>query len=582
MKRNMIFKNALVVMAAFVAGAMATSCSDWDDHYDPTDATAGSATSTLWQNIQTNSELSQFAELVRKTGYDKILDASQTYTVWAPLNDTFDYATLAAQGNEKLLKEFVQNHIARSNYPASGVVNERVTMLNKKVLSFVGSGSYTMDGIDLSKINLPSANGVLHVLNHKLDFRANIYESLDASEFPIDSVSEYYHSFDLKVLNENKSIIGPVVNGEITYLDSVMDESNTRFNLYRALINEEDSNYTMVVPTNEAWTKALQVIAPYYKYVDNFVYTNNPVASSNNTEEVNIDAAYLTDSITHLALMQSLFFNNNLYDNGKLKNLATGQRLQCDSLVSTNMTKLYPEDAANYFEGATRVDKSNGAIFVTDSLRLHPWSFWNKPITIEAETPSVYGGVSGGTAVTREVRATEQNPAVTGTVSDDYYLEVSSSGNSSSQQINLFLPGVLSTTYHFYAVFVPAHITNVYAPDSLPATFQAQLFYNRENGTKSVAPKNLGTFVTDPTKIDTIDMGEFEFPIAYAHTGTGNTEYAPYIRISSRARSDKSFDSVLRLDCLRLVPKELDDYMREHPDYVYPKDWGSIRINVNY
>ena len=174
MKRNMIFKNALVVMAAFVAGAMTTACSDWDDHYDPTDATSGSATSTLWRNIQTNTELSEFAELVRKTGYDKILDASQTYTVWAPLNGTFDFNTLSAQGNEKLLKEFVQNHIARSNYRASGSINERVTMLNKKVLGFVGNGSYTMDGVDLTKTNLPSTNGVLHLLNHKLDFRANI------------------------------------------------------------------------------------------------------------------------------------------------------------------------------------------------------------------------------------------------------------------------------------------------------------------------------------------------------------------------------------------------------------------------
>ena len=67
MKRNMIFKNALVVMAAFVAGAMTTACSDWDDHYDPTDATSGSATSTLWRNIQTNTELSEFAELAIPT-----------------------------------------------------------------------------------------------------------------------------------------------------------------------------------------------------------------------------------------------------------------------------------------------------------------------------------------------------------------------------------------------------------------------------------------------------------------------------------------------------------------------------------
>ena len=202
MKRNMIFKNALVVMATLFVGAMATSCSDWDDHYDATSAVEGSASATLWENIASNSNLSQFADLLRKTGYDEVLKASQTYTVWAPLNDTFDYNTLAQEGREKLLKEFVQNHVARNNYAASGVLDEQIYMLNEKVHSFVGTaGSYAINGVTVAQPNLASSNGVLHTISGKLQFLANIYESLEASQFPIDSISNYFHSFDEKVLN---------------------------------------------------------------------------------------------------------------------------------------------------------------------------------------------------------------------------------------------------------------------------------------------------------------------------------------------------------------------------------------------
>ena len=54
-----------------------------------------------------------------------------------------------------------------------------------------------------------------------------------------------------------------------------------------------------------------------------------------------------------------------------------------------------------------------------------------------------------------------------------------------------------------------------------------------------------------------------------AYEGTGN--YYPYLRvnstISSRERND--YDRTMRIDCLILRPKELDDFLKEHPDYKY-------------
>ena len=104
----MIFNTAKVVMAALTLGAMTTACSDWDDHYDANGTVTGSATSTLWENISANNDLTEFAALAKKVGYDKVLSNSQTYTVWAPLNGSFDYETLDKMDLATMKKQFMQ------------------------------------------------------------------------------------------------------------------------------------------------------------------------------------------------------------------------------------------------------------------------------------------------------------------------------------------------------------------------------------------------------------------------------------------------------------------------------------------
>ena len=67
-----------------VAAMTLTACSDWDDHFDANTSVLESQHSSLWQNIEKTGNLSQFASLLKKTGYDEKLSASQTYTVWPP------------------------------------------------------------------------------------------------------------------------------------------------------------------------------------------------------------------------------------------------------------------------------------------------------------------------------------------------------------------------------------------------------------------------------------------------------------------------------------------------------------------
>lgn len=562
------------VVAVCCTAALATACSDWNDHYEADSALLSSQHATLWENISNNGNLSQFASLLKKAGYDEVLGATQTYTVWVPANGTFDYEAANALSESRLRKEVIENHIARNNYPASGLVDERIFTLNEKMMQFSGNGQYDIQGVGVSSANLASSNGVIHVTDGRIPFRANIYESLNNNDYALDSIANFFHSYDVKKLNELRSVKGPTVNGEITYLDSIFDEHNDLFTRFYAYINREDSNYTMLVPTNEAWVKAKEQIAPYFHYVPSFEFMENTSteASEKKLVTVNItDVQYLNDSIQHMLLLYDLFYNNNLYDNKKLNGLQTGGELTADSLIGTLDTKIYSEDARRLFANARRADKSNGALWITDSLAMRTWTTWNPEIRVEAEY-TTYQASTVNTAGNPErvyVAPGTQNPNVGGQLSKNSYIEVEPVSLSSNPGVVFYLPNVRSTTYNVYIVMVPANIvSDVY--EAKPYKFSASMGYANAQGKNEDRDRSwlaTSNFVTDSSKVDTVFLGEFTFPVAYAGTGA----YYPYIRINSTvaSRERQQYDRKLRIDCLILRPKELDDYLKDHPDYKY-------------
>lgn len=566
MKSKNIFKIAMIFMVALTWGFMNTACSDWDDHYDAGSSSAGSSASSLWQNISSDPNLSQFAALLQRTGYDKVLDASQTYTVWAPLNGTFDYEGLSQESDDKLIKEFIQNHIARNNYPASGEIDETVFMLNEKMLKFVGNSEYVFGGTSLERANyMPSSNGVVHALTEAVPFRYNIYESLFPDDFEIDSISEFYHSYDQKVLNEYRSVQGPPVDGKITYLDEVYDETNLLYSLYRAYINHEDSNYTMLVPTNEAWIKAKDKLAGYFKYIDKFQFAENTSTDSKvgKLTPITINSEYLRDSMINYNLMNNLFFNNNLYDNKKLNDFNPSSALVVDSLVSTSFSVLYPEDAAALFEQSTRVDKSNGAMYITDSLRMRPWIQWCPEIKVEAESGFyLANSYNCDLRYSGTVSSATMNSNLEGRISSNRFIYTDPATPTSRPQVDYYIPNVRSTTYNIYVVTVPANIFNPNETKLLPTRFQVYIGSNNAN-TGDRTRSSIGTVESNGTRIDTVYVGKYTFPIAYVGTG-----YFPYIQVCVRS-ADANHDNTMRLDCIMLVPEELDKYKKEHPDYEY-------------
>ena len=571
------FKSKNALRACLVCCGFATAfvaCSDWTDHYEADSAVMETQHQTLWEYIDSSQDLTKFKSLLQKTGYDAVLNNTQTYTVWAPADGTYDYDALDRLDNSRLVREFVENHVARNNYPASGMVDKLLYAINEKRMHFGGNQQYNIQNVGLSKANVATSNGTLHVLNGQIPFMANLYESLNNNDHPIDSIANYYHSFDERELNIYRSVQGPIVDGQLTYLDSIFDERNELYSYFWAFINREDSNYTMIVPTNEAWIKAKEQISKCYKYLPSFEFQEFTSTSTTKTPVSIRDVDSLTNAIVNNMLMSDLFYNNNLYDNKKLNTLQTGQKLQADSLISTGMTKVYTEDAADMFEGAVRYNKSNGAMWLTDSLRFRPWHKWNPELVIQLENHSLVAtldNVYDDHEQTFVVTPGTQNPKVPGHVSNDVYVELTQASSAVNPAAAFYLPGVRSTTYSVYIVTVPANIvSDNFEPK--PYCFSVSMGYADEEGKHKDKVSDWcveRTYVCDSSRVDTVYLGDFTFPIAYYQTGN----FYPYLRVNSqvnRANKDR-FDRTMRFDCIILRPKEFDLYIKEHPDYKFDR-----------
>ena len=208
MKRKNIVLKALTCSIASLAF---TACTDiWDSHYQPKPEL--NATETLWDLIEADPELSQFAEYAKATGYNEILSQNRFYTVWAPVNGSEFYTTHSLEGvTDSLLSvyqfEFIENHVADYNHTASGnMSNNAIKMLNGKYNRFEGSAdNYTFKNAVVKTANIAAKNGLLHKTADHAIFTANIWEQLAK----IDSISllnDFLKSYDEIIFDELNSV----------------------------------------------------------------------------------------------------------------------------------------------------------------------------------------------------------------------------------------------------------------------------------------------------------------------------------------------------------------------------------------
>lgn len=497
-------------------------CTDWDAHYD-VDNQKVQADKTLWEEIESRPQLAEYKTLLEQYGYKEVLNGSQMYTVFAPAG-AIDIEGLSG---EKIRTEVLENHIARFVYSANNATNDKeVITLNSKSVLFTRSGEgYTFGENKLTEeYNIIAKNGVLHVIEGQQKFFHNIWEYL-TTDARFDSICNYLYSFNEDYLDEDKSVKGEInAEGKQEYLDSVIVSYNQMLG-YLGQLNNEDSTYTMIVPTNEAWDKAYERIKPYYIYPNKGIY--NPDDS-------------LGKYFTKRAMVRDLVFSH------------TVQKSVTDSLVSTTKGVFYNpfETILSEYSGWDEAEEcSNGGIFVVDELKHNPWDSWHEEIIVEAED---LRSLIEDKEQPRKIFYTKlgSNDSLYTKVSGGAYLEMQRT-RSDNPKIGFNVWNTLSGKYRLKIVFLPQKLATTKDKTILPNYFYVICRYVNDNG-KIHDGVSFGEYelMNDPTKIDTVDVGELDLQYCVY----GQEKVGLEIELKNDFSDEGTYSGTFLIDCIILEP----------------------------
>lgn len=388
MKFKHSIQAGIVALCATIAGV---SCTDtWDEHYSVNSSSVAGV--SLWDLIGQDESLTNFKRVLDSCDFDRILGSNQVFSVWAPEIDEVTaqqwidaYKAEKARGvreeDNTALNQFIKNHIALYNHQVSAVTKEdTIVMMNGKRMTLTAdmiNNDATIDGKPLN-----AGNGVLYKVNKTLTFTPNIWERIQVDaegENALDSAYKYIASWNEIVLNESASVQGGIKDGKVWYLDSVMTTYNQFLSRYGTIQNE-DSLYWYLVPTNKVWNEKLDEFKSYFQYHSD---RGKKMADS------------LQNDYAKKLLTSATFFNvRDQYENFNIDNP--------DSICNTNYSSYNPKynvfdkpfENGGILSGLDFTECSNG--------RLYKMNEWNVPllrtnyvsdIEIQAEYSDVYSTV---------------------------------------------------------------------------------------------------------------------------------------------------------------------------------------------
>jgi len=226
-----------ILLVACIAGC----ANPWDDHGRLPD----DLNNNLYELVAADPDLSVFAEMMRSSGIDTEIIGNKSYTIWAPTNNSMQQLPDSIRNNNTAMRRFVGNHIGfLENFTQDAQEPVRVKMINGKVNTFHNSTFTSSEKtVNISHKDRLAKNGVLHKVDGFLIPRKNVWEHLMAEN--TNAVSQLIRS-----MIETDSITGVRTN---YFQRDVVDLSN------------EDSVYTFVMLTDEAFARFREEMQPYYK-----------------------------------------------------------------------------------------------------------------------------------------------------------------------------------------------------------------------------------------------------------------------------------------------------------------------------
>lgn len=577
------------VIGLAIAALTFTACSDtWDDHYDG--AAKGVQEGSLWQAIQQDPELSNFKSVVEACGYDKSLASTQVFTVFAPTNDCFSKddadKLIAAYNAEKskvddndntTIKEFLQNHIALYNHSVSSSSNDSIMMMNGKNMLLTSS---KLGNSTLTSTNKLYGNGVLFTVGHQVDYFPNVFEYM-RRDADLDSLYSFFYNerFYRKEFQPGMSVEGGIVDGRTVYLDSVFRQQNDLFysDFMSARLNNEDSTYWMLMPTNEVWSKLVDEYQNYFNY-DNTVSKRDSIFYTN----------------TRMAIMKGTAFSRTINTDAMLQDsaMSTNAELYYISRKSTwgaDSLHYYqyftPYGGNGIFTGNTNIPCSNGIAMKVNDWKIDKRETFFQTKIIEAESQGSIRTVSKVVdKVTRNVDGTTDTTWIETVVprnryvvsGNEFYNKVSNNGfvefepsANVNHSVTFNIKDVLSNIgYDIYVVTAPALANDSNATDvqRLPTRLKFTLYHHTQDGkivrtgnTEGVPLLNSIATVNHPDEVDYIKVAEnYKFPVA----SYGLEEDEPQVSlkvdtyVTSTQQKNGTYTRTMRIDCIILKPHE--------------------------
>jgi hypothetical protein len=331
--------------------------------------------------------------------------------------------------------------------------------------------------------------------------------------------------------------------------------------------------------------KMYDKVKSYYNFVDETVVqdvANYTSATDTKTVTAKVNAAYLSDSLVRQSIVRNLIYSNHDAYNQWI----VGEGQNTDSIRSTTGNKFSnPDDLLNKYLVGEPVTMSNGYARIVDSLAFLPWELYSPELKVNPRYS--LANLFPASAVANRNQSVPDSlvKKVFGPDCNETnfrYMWITPGGDRAKPDFAIQLPGVRSTTYNFYVVFMPS-AWKQFGNDPRPNWLNFELNYANAKGatakyyfskayadslltggTLPKVPTSVGTataFTNNPEKTDTVFIGRFTFPVAYNGLG----EYYPSIRVTSpisvfNATQLNSYSRDVRIAAILLRPVELDEY----------------------
>ena len=585
----MITKINKIICAGLVSCGIAaalTACTDtWDEHYD---AQASQAIEgSLWQAIKQNPNLSNFASVVEACGYDKSLASSQVFTIFAPTNDAFSAEEaaqlIAAYKAEKgkvndddntTIKEFLQNHMALYNHSvATTTNNDTITLMNGKYARLYADA---IDDCRFLTKNQLCQNGVMFVVDKRMKYFPNVFEYL-RKDADLDSVASFLYSplFYRLEFQAHQSVAGGIEDGRTIYLDSVFRQQNDLFDydFFGAELNEEDSTYWFVAPTNKEWRKMVDEYSNYFVYDatvdkrDSVAYTNTRMAimagmafsltrNPNFLAEQKPDSAVSTEAGSYLSRMSrygSIVYNPPHY-------------FQFGDNYSTSQA---PFGEGGIFHNAEHVVCSNGEVLKSDNWKVSPLQTFHQFRIFGAANSGVLREVSkvkntstgeDEETVTPTIRRVQNDNEFYGMLFGNSFVEYVPAKTTVNPAVTFNISSVLSNIgYDIYLVMAPALAadSNAVEAQRIPTKMRCTLNYHNLDGTEAEPDRIQASIETKSDVVNYLLLAEdYKFPVATFGLQEEETQVSLTVEthVSSIEQRNNKFTRTMRINSILLVP----------------------------